>query len=141
MNTDIIIGCVVALLSGCKSVVMLAVNYGPGESAAAPAGDAGRTPAGVAAYAHGRDYHNVMREMLDELQHRLESIFPDMRSRICVDTQPVSERDFAIRSGIAWLGKNTCVISNNYGSWVFLGELLTTLDLQVDQPLESMCGT
>lgn len=136
------------LLDGARSTVCVAVNYysshrndrnairqtpqGPG---------AGRPVGGViSTYAHGRDYHIVVRGMLEELDRRLKSFFPNMKSTVCVDTQPISERDFAIKAGIAWLGKNTCVISEEYGSWIFLGELVTTLELQGDEPLSSLCG-
>ena len=128
------------LLEGAKSVVCVAVNYysqakeGWNRSAARE----GRGE--VALYAHGRDYHEVMTEMLSDLGARLERLFPGVRTRAAVDTEPISERDFAIQSGVAWLGKNSCVISTRYGSWIFLGELVTDLVLQPDPPLESLCG-
>ena len=121
------------LLDGARSAVCVALNYHSERAA--------RHEGGIAMYAHGPDYHVVLRDMLEELKTRLLAFFPDMRSVVCVDTEPISERDFAVRAGIAWLGKNTCVISKTYGSWIFLGELITDLDLAADQPLESMCGT
>lgn len=129
------------LLEGARSAVCVSVNY---YSAALDdenraARDSGR---GVfSLYAQGRDYHLVLRRMLQELDGRLKSVFPRMKSFACVDTQPISERDFAVRSGIGWLGKNTMVISPQYGSWVFLGELVTNLDLTPDTPLQSLCGS
>jgi epoxyqueuosine reductase len=129
------------LLEGAKSVVCVGVNYyaKSKEDWNRRASEDGRGE--VAIYAHGRDYHEVMSGMLGDLERRLRAMFPGMRARSVVDTEPISERDFAVQSGIAWLGKNTCVISPEYGSWIFLGELMTTLDLEPDAPLRSLCGT
>lgn len=129
------------LLEGARSVICVALNYYSESFAAA---NEARLLAGqgvFSVYAHGKDYHIVISDMLHELKRRLSDFFPAFRAAVCVDTQPISERDFAIRSGIAWLGKNTCVISPDYGSWIFLGELITNLDLESDQPLESLCGS
>ncbi len=128
------------LLDGAKSIICVAVNHysetkEKRNSAAAREGR-GR----VAVYAQGRDYHEVMTDMLWELEVRMMDFFPDLKAKAVVDTQPISERDLAIKSGIAWLGKNTCVISPEYGSWIFLGALLTNLTLEPDQPLKSLCG-
>jgi len=128
------------LLEGAKSVVCVGVNYYSREKEQWNRGALREGRAEVALYAHGRDYHEVMGELLGELRRRLETLFPGIRTRPVVDTEPLSERDFAIQSGIAWLGKNTCVISAEYGSWIFLGELITDLVLQADSPLESLCG-
>ena len=94
----------------------------------------------VAVYAQGRDYHEVMTGMLWELEIRLKDFFPGLKAAAVVDTQPISERDAAIRSGIAWLGKNTCVISPEYGSWIFLGGLVTNLTLEPGRPMTGLCG-
>jgi epoxyqueuosine reductase len=129
------------LLDGAKSVISVAVNY---YSRTNEFKNQSRDQTGngvFSIYAHGKDYHIVLAEMLHELARRLDGFFPNLKTAVCVDTQPVSERDFAIRSGVAWLGKNTCVISPTYGSWIFLGELITNLDLQRDDPLESLCGS
>lgn len=129
------------LLHGAKSIICVAVNYYSRQRN--ETNDRRRRSLGgrVATYAHGRDYHIVITEMLEVLDERLKSFYTDMRSVICVDTQPISERDLAVQSGIAWLGKNTCVISQEYGSWIFLGELITTLELRADEPLQSLCGS
>jgi epoxyqueuosine reductase len=129
------------LLPGAKSVICVAVNY---YSKVREEANAARERDGqgvFSVYAHGRDYHLVVREMLRALETRLRESFPQLRAKICVDTQPISERDFAIRSGIAWLGKNTCVISPDYGSWIFLGEMITNLDVKSGTPLGTLCGS
>ena len=91
-------------------------------------------------YVHGEDYHAVMQRMLADLERRVRDAFPGAGTFACCDIQPVSDRSLAVRSGIAWLGKNTNVISPRFGSWIFLGELLTTLDLAPDAPLETLCA-
>lgn len=127
------------LLSDARSVISVAVNY---YSEAREEENRERSNLGVfSIYSHGRDYHEILSAMLGELQGKLEERFPGVRSVICVDTQPISERDFAVRSGVGWLGKNTCVISPEFGSWIFLGELVTSLELEPDEPLETLCGT
>jgi len=124
------------LLEGARSIICVALNYHD-------SGDKDQEREGVfAMYARGRDYHVVVSEKLSELRHRLAAAFPNMESVACVDTQPISERDIAIRSGVAWLGKNTCVISPEFGSWIVLGELITSLDLVPDTPAaQSLCGS
>jgi len=129
------------LLDGAKSVICVAANYYTkrGENLNDRAAESGRGM--VAIYAQGRDYHEVMRELLRVLERRLKEFFPRFEAVAVVDTEPISERDLAVKSGIAWLGKNTCVISPEYGSWIFLGELITNLSLKNDEPLQSSCGS
>ncbi|MEJ2721685.1 MAG: tRNA epoxyqueuosine(34) reductase QueG [bacterium] len=129
------------LLDGARSVICVGLDYYSRSNEKRNAEAPGEGRGAVAIYAHGRDYHVVLRAMLAELDRRLARIFPGMMSRIAVDTQPISERDLAIKSGIAWLGKNTCVISPDHGSWMFLGELITDLSLRSDGPLETLCGS
>lgn len=129
------------LLDGAKSVICVALNYYSESRELENRKNEEADRGVVSVYAHGRDYHDVIAEMLDELAKRLVAFFPKMRATACVDTQPISERDLAIKSGIAWLGKNTMAISPEFGSWVFLGELITNLELKSDRPLSSLCGT
>jgi epoxyqueuosine reductase len=129
-----------SLLGGARSAVCVALNYYQGTEKDQRDADGADGKGVFSVYAHGRDYHAVMEEMLVRLQERLREIFPGMRSLACVDTKPISDRSMAILAGIAWLGKNSSVISPTYGSWIFLGELLTDLDLAPDSPLETLCG-
>lgn len=128
------------LLEGARSVVCVGVDY---YSKRKERWNTDARPNGrgrVALYAHGKDYHNVVRGMLEELGARLRALFPGVKTRAVVDTDPISERDFALRAGVGWLGKNTCVISPRYGSWIFLGELFTDLALEPGAPLDTLCG-
>ncbi len=123
------------LLPGCRSVVVLALNYWPG------AGDAPPRRARVARYAHGRDYHRVLGRRLKALAAWLEEI-TEARSRTFVDTGPVLERAWAERAGLGWIGKNANLLTRELGSWLLLGEILTTAELVADEgPHADFCGT
>jgi len=122
-----------ALLPGARSVIAVAKNY----YQSAPGGDGAR----VARYALGRDYHKVLRRDLRQVAAFLVQSAPGARTRICVDSAPILERDYAQMAGIGWFGKNTCLINSKRGSWFFLGLLLTDVVLVPDQPAEGGCGT
>ena len=129
------------LLPGARSVICVAVNY---YSQVADRRNQQRRDAGegvFSLYAQERDYHLVLGEMLAELERRLKDFFTGMESAASVDTQPISERDLAVTAGIAWLGKNTMAISPEFGSWIFLGELITNLELAAGVPLRTLCGS
>ena len=129
-----------SLLPGARSAVCVALNYYQDVEREQRTMD-GRDGRGrFSVYVHGEDYHAVMSRMLAELERRILLAFPDAATRACCDIQPISDRSMALRSGIAWLGKNTNVISPQFGSWIFLGEVLTTLELEADEPLETLCG-
>ena len=95
----------------------------------------------VSRYAWGKDYHDVLRAGMVQLTERLRQAAGPFESRICVDTAPILERSYARLSGLGWIGKNTCLINQQQGSWFFLGELLISLDLEPDQPPPDRCGT
>ncbi len=91
-------------------------------------------------YAWGRDYHEVLREALEQLAHKLGAVEPH-RWKLCVDTAPLLERSYARQAGLGWIGRNTCLINEPLGSWFFLGELVTTLELEPDRPPPDRCGS
>ena len=126
-----------ALLPGCRSVVVAAMNYWPGEAEAAPRPGRGK----VALYARGRDYHRVLGEKLKALATWLDAE-AGSTSRAFVDTGPVLERAWAERAGIGWIGKNANLLTRDRGSWLLLGEILTTAKLTPDAgPHAEFCGT
>jgi len=129
-----------SLLPGARSAVCVALNYYQSVEREQREMDGSDGRGRFSVYVHGEDYHVVMTRMLAELERRLRLSFPDVATLACCDTKPISDRSMALRSGIAWLGKNTNVISPEYGSWIFLGEVLTTLELQADEPLTTLCG-
>ena len=95
----------------------------------------------VSRYACGQDYHAIMRAKLEQLRAALEELAPGVETRGFVDTGPVVERAFARFSGIGWMGKNTCIINQEKGSWFFLGVILTSLELAPDLPAPDRCGS
>jgi epoxyqueuosine reductase len=124
-----------AMLPGCKSVVAVAVNYGPQAADVAPGA------ARVARYAQGRDYHKVIGRKLKELAAWLAAESGEV-SRTFVDTGPVLERAWAERAGLGWIGKNANLLTRDLGSWILLGEVLTCAALEADAgPHEDYCGT
>ncbi len=94
----------------------------------------------ISRYAWGKDYHVTMRAALERMTARLLEI-EHFDWKICVDTAPLLERSFARLAGLGWIGKNTCLINEPLGSWFFLGEILTSLDLAPGSPPPDRCGS
>lgn len=114
------------LLDGAKSIIVAAFNYYHRDNG----------PLRWARYALGRDYHEEVRERLSAVASRMEG-----ESRVTVDTAPLRERLWAVKAGVGFTGLNGLLIVPGTGSWVVLGEILTTLDLEPDRPLDSAgCG-
>jgi epoxyqueuosine reductase len=128
------------LLPGCRSVVAVAMSYHTSqpESGSFPESD-GR--AWVSRYAWGRDYHRILKKALVRLGRWVSEKCEGAAWRACVDTAPVLEREWAARAGLGWIGKNTMLLSRELGSELFLGVLLTTIELIPDQPRTDHCGT
>jgi epoxyqueuosine reductase len=126
------------VLPGVKSVVVVALNYWQGD---ASSGSRTRSAATgkIARYAWGDDYHDVMLAKLEELGAFLGEL--GGTQKCYVDTGPVLERDHGAEAGIGWHGKSTMLIGVRLGTWFFLGEILTTLDLPADPPQTPRCGT
>lgn len=124
------------VLDGVRTVIVAAMNYGPGRHDPESLGR-------IAAYAQGTvDYHHLLRERLKSLADCLHEHRPVCRTRVVVDSAPILERDFARRAGLGWFGKNTMLINKRIGSFFFLGALLTDCDLPEDAPhVASHCGT
>ena len=121
-----------------RSVVVLAANYGPVADPLAALGRRGR--GAVSVYAHGADYHDVVKKRLKKLARwMVETHGGDVK--VFVDTAPVMEKPLAMRAGVGWQGKHTNLVSRSFGSWLFLGEVFTTLDLSPDEPATDLCGT
>ena len=124
---------------GVRSAICVAMNYHVPleELPQADRANHGR----VARYALGDDYHTLIKGRLHHLADWIRQAAPHAQTRCAVDTAPILERELAARAAIGWVGKNTCIIHPKIGSWIFLGEVLTTLDLPPDEPLTDHCGT
>ncbi len=95
----------------------------------------------VARYAWGEDYHKTLKDRLYGLVDAIRQEAGELKFKVCVDTSPLLERAYARRAGLGWIGKNTCLINERKGSWMLLGEVLTSLDLEPDDPAPFRCGT
>jgi len=120
-----------------RSVVVVALNYfTPHQHQQSPA--TGK----VSRYAWGDDYHDVVKEKLVSLLQWIKEQEPSAEGKVCVDIQPVMDKAWAVRAGLGWLGKHSNVITQEHGSWVFIGELLLNLELEYDsERVEDHCGT
>lgn len=95
----------------------------------------------ISRYAWGRDYHKILKKKLKQLLHEIQKTDGSIKGRLCVDTAPIQDKLWAAQAGIGWQGKNTNILTRDYGSWIFLGELILNKELQYDKPITDMCGT
>jgi epoxyqueuosine reductase len=126
------------LLPNVQSIICVGLVYNGPEPYSTRFADPER--AWISRYGWGADYHNTVRTKLEELKFKLLEI-EQFESRICVDTAPLLERSLGRDAGLGWIGRNTCLINQKLGSWFFLGELLTTLEIEPDTPPPDRCGT
>jgi len=129
------------LRPGTMSVISVRMDYWPGDAADAwrELGDPGQGY--VSRYALGRDYHKLLRNRLQRLADRIAAAIGPFGYRAYTDSAPVLEKPLARNAGLGWIGKHTNLINRSAGSWFFLGELYTDLDLPTDTPAEEHCGT
>jgi len=125
------------LLPSAKSVICVALNYYRPEEHT----DSAATGK-ISRYAWGDDYHDVLRDKLKALLAWIGERAPEIEGKICVDSSPMMDKVWAARAGLGWIGKHTNLITREYGSWVFLGELLLSVELDYDSYVEAdHCGT
>jgi len=118
------------ILPNAKTVIVLATNYyHPQEK------DLFENYGRVARYAFGRDYHKILKKRLIKVQKFIEELDPDAKTKAYVDTGPILEKAYAEQAGLGVIGKNSCLITKEFGSWVFLSEIITSLDLPKDKPI------
>ncbi|MBJ6982910.1 tRNA epoxyqueuosine(34) reductase QueG [Luteimonas sp. MC1572] len=129
------------LLPGTVSVLSVGLDYGRRDDQEAWATLADGQRAYVARYALGRDYHKLMRNRLQALADRIAAEVGPFGHRVFVDSAPVLERALARNAGLGWIGKHTCLIDRDGGSWFFLGEIYLDLALPADAPATAHCGS
>jgi epoxyqueuosine reductase len=123
------------LVADSKSVVSLMYNYYPEE-------DLSKSDSyKIAKYAYGKDYHFVVKDKLKDFMSRIHEEIGEVGGRIFVDSAPVMERQWAAKSGLGWLGKNSLLLNKQRGSFYFLAELIIDLELEEDGPMQDYCGT
>jgi epoxyqueuosine reductase len=128
------------LVPGAKSVITLLLNYFPGREAL-PDSSGGTSPK-VAKYAYGKDYHEVIRGKLNLLLQRMRDSIGEIEGRGFVDSAPVLERSWAVRSGLGWVGKNGNLLHKQAGSFFFIATLIVDLELEYDVAFAGdYCGT
>ena len=127
-----------AMWPEAKSVILLGINYGPETDPLAILGE--KSLGTISVYARNRDYHEIIKGKLKEIAGLLAG-----KSRasvkVFVDTAPLMEKPLAEAAGLGWQGKHTVLVSREFGSWLFLGAILTSAELPVDKPHEESCGT
>lgn len=130
-----------ALVPGTVSIISVRLNYRPANAKESWSVIHDPEAAFISRYALGRDYHKVMRQRLQKLAERIEAAVGPFRHRAFSDSAPVMEVALAQRAGLGWRGKHTLLLSRDAGSFYFLGELYTDLNLDHDAPVEDHCGT
>lgn len=123
---------------GAQSIIVAAHNYyREDEAVLRPPGEGN-----ISIYARGRDYHKVLKKKLKELLKFIQTLLPETRGRVCVDSFPIMEKELAVKAGIGWIGKHANLIIKKKGSYFFLGEILLSVKLPADEPLTTdYCGT
>jgi epoxyqueuosine reductase len=125
-----------SLLTSAKSVISLGLNYFTPEKYSND-----RSKGKISRYAWGKDYHLIIWEKLDKLVNELRKIDNSFEAKTYVDTGPVMDKAWAVKSGIGWLGKHTNVINKEYGSWFFIASLITNFEFEYSLPIEDFCGS
>ncbi|TVP64921.1 MAG: tRNA epoxyqueuosine(34) reductase QueG [Nodularia sp. (in: Bacteria)] len=124
------------IMPEARSLISVALNYYTPDQR-----PEGEEYAKISRYGWGRDYHKVMHKKLKALMFWLESLDAGIQARYYADTGPVQDKVWAQRAGIGWIAKNGNLITREYGSWVFLGEIITNLELESDRPHTEHCGS
>ncbi|MED4782416.1 tRNA epoxyqueuosine(34) reductase QueG [Brevibacillus choshinensis] len=127
------------LVEGARSLISIVMAY-PSKLEQPPKSEPGAYRGILCRAAWGTDYHHVLRDRLDKLAGYIAQLEPGVRIESMVDTGELSDRAVAERAGVGWSGKNCSIITPEFGSWVYLGELVTNLPLPADHPIEEGCG-
>jgi epoxyqueuosine reductase len=123
------------LVPGAKSVVSLLLNYYPSQK------QVDNTAPKISKYAYGTDYHDVIKDKLNQLLQFIKDTIGDVDGRVFVDSAPVLDKAWAKKSGLGWIGKNSNLINKQSGSFFFIAELIIDLELEADGPIKDYCGT
>ena len=122
------------LVEGARSLVIVLQNYHTTDKQVDP--EAPR----ISKYAYGKDYHKIVRKKLKSLFSWMQEEMGPVQGRIFVDSAPVLERAWAAKAGLGWIGKHSLLLNRKYGSWFFLGMIISDLELEADNPMNEYCG-
>lgn len=124
------------ILEGCKTAIVLVINYYNPDKNQIVEMNSGK----IARYAWGKDYHKIIKLKLINLAEKIKELFPDSTNMTFVDSGTLPEKILAQRAGVGWQGKNSLLLTKEFGSYIFLGIILTTVELETDQPHKDYCG-
>lgn len=125
------------ILENAKTVIVTAINYNtPFEHNNEKCQSKGK----ISRYAWGEDYHNVVLPKLESLSAEIKKIFPESESKCYVDTGPILEKAWAVKAGIGWQGKNSLILTRRFGSYMFLGIIISTIEIEPDKIVKDYCG-
>ncbi|MFZ4401494.1 MAG: tRNA epoxyqueuosine(34) reductase QueG [Bacteroidales bacterium] len=122
------------LIENAKSVISVLLNYYPATKIEETDNYK------IAKYAYGKDYHFIIKSRLNKIIEMIQQEFPESTSRAFCDSAPVMDKVWAQRSGLGWIGKNTCLITPKAGSFFLIGEIITDIELSDDAPVKDLCG-
>lgn len=122
------------LVEGARSLIVVLENYHTGEKQSDPLAPK------ISKYAYGKDYHKILRKKLNQLLRWIKDEISPVSARVFVDSAPVMERAVAARAGLGWIGKHSLLLNRKYGSWFFLGVIISDLELETDNPVKEYCG-
>ena len=122
------------LVENSKSVITVLLNYFPEKEIPA------ENNYKISKYAYGKDYHFVVKDKLKLLLDKIISLTGEINARTFVDSAPVMDKVWAKKSGLGWIGKNTCLINKNIGSYFFIGHIILDLELEYDKAVSDYCG-
>ena len=121
------------LLPEARSMIMVLMNYYPREWQP-------KESPQIATYAYSNDYHHIVKSKLTSLAEDINKVIPHQYAVFC-DSAPVMERAWAVRAGLGWIGRNGMLVNPEFGTFTFIGTLITTLELEPSSPMENRCGT
>ena len=122
-------------MKNAKSIISLAISYGNSKNRSS------KLNYSISNYTFGKDYHLVFNKKLKKLDNYLKNNTKNVETKLYVDTGPILDRAIAERAGLGWIGKNNSLINKKYGSYIFLGEIITNLDFIPDKKVENKCGS
>jgi epoxyqueuosine reductase len=128
------------IMPEAQSIIAIALAY-PSKMADSPKSKKGAYRGMLCRSSWGIDYHHILRDRLNQLEEYIKSRVPDVHIESMVDTGELSDRAVAERAGIGWSGKNSAIITSEFGSWVYLGEMITSIPFEPDQPITESCGS